>query len=289
LADFRRGIEVGAIAGFAYIFVVGIIDAILGSYFSPGLVEVLSRLVWFMHWGSLHTVLLFVVQGIIFGAVFAALYTFLPGAGSVRKGLVLSVFLWIVALIQIIYGTRAYGAPLPIFYANYIRYGAMIDLSSIRISSGIISALIIGSLTGYLWGRFHGMELTEERKGKPVLLVSFILGGITWALVGARFLQIVGRSGWISAVTPSYWSGVLLILGVLLGFPGWILALIGWRRTKVGKSGLGWGVAGGVMMGVTGYMLLPGLLAIIGGVLSRRTPTTELAVTPTTQEQHADS
>lgn len=275
MADFRRGIEAGAIAGFIYIFVVGIIDAILGSYFSPGLVEVLFRLVWFMHWGSLHTALLFVVQGIVFGAVFAALYTLLPGAGNVRKGLVLSAFLWIVALIQIIYGTRVYSTPLPIFYVNYIRYGIIIELSSIQILSAIISALVIGSLTGYLWGRVQGKELTEEREARPLLLVSFILGGITWALVGAWFLQIVSRSGWASAVNPFDWAGLLLRLVVFLGFPGWVLSFVGWRKTVRGKSGLVWSVVGGVMMGVTGYMLLPGALAITGGVLSGRKPATE--------------
>jgi len=34
-------------------------------------------------------------------------------------------------------------------------------------------------------------------------------------------------------------------------------------------------VAGGVLMALTGIMLLPGLLAIIGGVFSGRQPATE--------------
>jgi len=35
------------------------------------------------------------------------------------------------------------------------------------------------------------------------------------------------------------------------------------------------GVAGGVIMALTGFMLLPGALAIIGGVLSGRKPASE--------------
>jgi len=64
-------------------------------------------------------------------------------------------------------------------------------------------------------------------------------------------------------------------LVLFLGLPGWILALVAWRKTKRGESGLRWGVAGGVMMALTGIMLLPGALAITGGVLSRRKPASE--------------
>jgi hypothetical protein len=59
-------------------------------------------------------------------------------------------------------------------------------------------------------------------------------------------------------------------LAALLGLPGWILALVAWRKAKRGESGLKWGVAGGVIMSLTGLMLLPGVLAIAGGVFSRR-------------------
>jgi len=64
-----------------------------------------------------------------------------------------------------------------------------------------------------------------------------------------------------------------------LGLPGWVLTLVGWRKTRRGESGLKWGVAGGVIMALTGVMLLPGALAIIGGVFSGRKPATEPSTT----------
>jgi len=47
------------------------------------------------------------------------------------------------------------------------------------------------------------------------------------------------------------------------------------RKTKRGESGLKLGVAGGVIMALAGLMLLPGALAITGGVLSARKPVSE--------------
>jgi len=62
---------------------------------------------------------------------------------------------------------------------------------------------------------------------------------------------------------------------VFLGLPGWILTLAAWRKAKRGGSGFKGGVAGGVIMALTCVMLLPGVLAIIGGVFSGRKPATE--------------
>jgi hypothetical protein len=66
-------------------------------------------------------------------------------------------------------------------------------------------------------------------------------------------------------------------LVVFLGLPGWVFTRVAWKRTKVDKSGFKWGVAGGVMMALTGIMLFPGVLAVIGAVLSRQKPATEPA------------
>jgi len=74
---------------------------------------------------------------------------------------------------------------------------------------------------------------------------------------------------------PFWWYSILFVSVVFLGLPGWILALVAWRKIRRGESGLKWGVAGGVMMALTGQMLLPGALAITGGVLSRRKPANE--------------
>jgi len=305
LADFRRGIEAGATAGVAYISVVVIFANILyrffwgplaqllltfggseelaqrGAQYGPS--EILRMLVGaifgggHIFYGTATTLLQLEVWGIVFGTVFAALYTFLPCGGRVRKGLLLSVFLWIVALIQVVYTSP--GRLSSEGFMAYTYYGGTVNTSSVGLALfSVISALIIGSLTGYLWGRFHGKELTEEREARPVLLVSFILGGITWAVMSAVFLWNVIDHGWGSTVHLSLWDNVLRTSVVFLGFPGWVLTLVAWRTMKKGKSGLVWGVVGGIMMGVTGYMLLPGLLAIAGAALSRHKTTAERAI-----------
>ena len=156
----------------------------------------------------------------------------------------------------------------------------MVSLSSVRLAlPGIISTLAFGALSGFLWGRFRGKELAEERKGRPVLLVSFIFGVLMWALLAIGFIIGVAIGGLpIIEPGPGWWSGILATSVVFLGLPGWVLTLIGWRKTKVDESGFKWGVSGGVLMALTG-MLLPGALAIIGGVLSRRRPTGESSTT----------
>ncbi|KXA90197.1 hypothetical protein AKJ61_01270 [candidate division MSBL1 archaeon SCGC-AAA259B11] len=55
----------------------------------------------------------------------------------------------------------------------------------------------------------------------------------------------------------------------LLGPAGWIPTLIAWRRAKDDKSGFKWSAAGGIVMALIGIMLLPGVLAIIGGTISK--------------------
>jgi hypothetical protein len=120
--------------------------------------------------------------------------------------------------------------------------------------------------------------LAEERKGRPVLLVSFILGGVIWAVLAVAFLMgvVIEGAPAIGAIGPEFWWTDLLFTSVVfLGLPGWVLAFVAWKKTKVDKSGLKWGVAGGVLMALTGIMLLPGALAIIGGVFSGRKSASE--------------
>jgi hypothetical protein len=103
------------------------------------------------------------------------------------------------------------------------------------------------------------------------LLVSFIVGGVIWVLPAMAFLIGVVIGG-APAIQPGslWWFDLLMISVVFLGLPGSVITLVAWRKTKRDESGLKFGLAGGVIMALTGVMLLPGLLAIIGGVLSRR-------------------
>jgi len=284
LADFRRGIKAGVAVAAVYLIISAIISAIYhNSWWS---------IPYFIYAAGLHPfsltaltdpsfvifslILPYLVRGIVFGAVFAALYNFLPGTISIVKGVVLSSFLWIVALIEVIYTTP--GGP---WTDNGITgagtyYGGTVSLSSLSLAlAGIISALVFGAVTGFLWDRFRAKRLAGARKGSPVLLVSVVVGGVTWVVLALLFLVGVVISG-APAINPGmWWSDLLATSVVLLGLPGWVLALVAWRKTKRGESGLKWAVVGGVIMALTGIMMLPGTLAITGGVFSGRKTASE--------------
>ena len=136
---------------------------------------------------------------------------------------------------------------------------------------GIVSALLFGALTGLLWGGFRARKQSEGARRSPALLLSFALGALIWAIAAAMLLSAILVGGVPLIQIESWWFGVLFVSIVPLGLPGWVLALVGWRKTRGGRSGFEWGVAGGVLMTLTGIMLLPGALAIVGGVLSRGT------------------
>ena len=290
MADFRRGIKAGVATGGIYI-VISVILELTGfsdQFWTITMAAGLGIHLELMDPSFVITLILtnivpYVLRGIIFGAVFAALYNFLPGTKSVIKGIVLSSFLWIVAVIQVIYTTLGWPWTPNGFSGSGTYYSGMISLSSVGLAlTGIISALAFGALTGFLWGRFRGKELAEERKGRPVLLLGFALGIWMWVSgVVVFFMNVVFRGfPVIEQPGPFWWYGILAASVVFLGLPGWVLTLVAWRKTKRGESGLKLGVAGGVIMALTGVMLLPGVLAIIGGVLSGRKP----AIEPSTVE-----
>lgn len=281
MADFVRGIKAGLVTATVYL----IISAILGFTYSlysfsdfataAGFIPVIPDASTLYRLGDLMEswASSFGVRGIVFGAVFAALYNFLPGSGGVKKGVVLSVFLCMVAVLSAVYTTPGWPAGGIVWDGLY--YSGTLDLSSPGLGLvGIVSALVFGALTGLLWDRFRGKELTEERKGRPVLLVSFIPGLAISIPFAVMFFGALVTGG-VSDVTPRSWAELVFPLIALLGLPGSILTLVAWKRTKVDKSGFKWGLVGGVMMALTGLMLLPGVLAIIGGVLSGHKPASE--------------
>jgi hypothetical protein len=277
MADFKRGVKAGIIAVIVYLVVSLIIGEIYRNLLSIELPTHVAGLNPFLLTDltdpSFMTSLLldYIIRGILFGAVFAALYHYLPSINSIVKGVVLSLFFCIVALIQVIYMNPGWPrVGHTVFTMSY--YSGAIEVSS-SISTvwpGIISALAFGALTGFLWDRFRGKGRIEARKGSSVLLVSFILGGVLWAVFAVTFIMYVVIRGDPAIDNRFLWESILFASAVFLGLPGWILALVAWRKMKRGESGFKWGVTGGVMMALTGFMLLPGVLAITGGVLSRR-------------------
>jgi hypothetical protein len=185
MADFGRGIKAGVITGVVYIVASAILAAIyLNNPSLPSFPMYAAGLTPFpltdLTNPSLVTELLFqyVIRGIIFGAVFAALCHYLPGVISIVKGVVLSSFFCIVALIEVIYATPGWPTE-GVSYAGSYYSGRLLMSSSFSIVwPGIISALIFGALTGFLWDRFRAKRLAEAKKGSSVLLLSFIVGGV---------------------------------------------------------------------------------------------------------------
>jgi hypothetical protein len=285
MAYFVRGIKAGVAAATVYLTVSVILAAIGQMFWYP------SSFIYAAGLGIdlkltdpslvIFSILSRIVCGIIFGAVFAALYDYLPGTTSVKKGVMLSSFLWILGAVEFIYTIP--GWPTGGSQTSTAAGLLTVCLSSVGLALiSIIFALAFGALTGFLWDRFRAKGLIEERRGSAALLVSFILGGLMWASGAVIFLiNVVIRGGpVIEEPGPFWWGSILYMSVVLLGLPGWILALAAWRKTKRGESGFKLGVAGGVIMALTGIMLLPGVLAIISGVFSGR----KLATEPSTAE-----
>jgi hypothetical protein len=281
MADFKRGIKAGVAVAGVYVVISAILGVIYQNnpYSIPHFIAG-TGLAPLFPWTALTDpssvislllpVFRYVIRGIVFGATFAALYNFLPGINSIVKGVVLSSFLWIVTVIEVIYTAPGWPWTGNGFTGGGTYYSGMIILSSVGLAlAGIISALVFGALTGLLWDRFRGKELAEERKGGSVLVLSFILGLVIWVPMAVLFLIAVFITR-VPVINPDmWWPDVLAMSVVFLGIPGWVLTRSAWKKTKVDKSGFRWGVAGGIMMVLTGIMLLPGLLAITGGVFSR--------------------
>jgi hypothetical protein len=151
----------------------------------------------------------------------------------------------------------------------------------------IIYALLFGVVFAALYAlvrairnRLKVRKVTELRMGSEVLLVGLIIGGFLWLPKVVEVIHAiinVVRRGWPTPIELGSvsWYHILWMSFIFVGLIGWVLVLFGWRRTRRGKSGLKFGVAGGVIMALTGIMLLPGVLAIIGGVFSGRKPATE--------------
>jgi len=283
MADFGRGIKAGLATAGIYLAISAILGAIyqnnplsvphfLHFLYGAGLTPLfsLAALTAPSFWASL--LFQYIVRGIVFGAVFAALYDSLPGTGSIKsikKGLVLSAFIWILSAVGFIYITPGWPTDGGSFW-TYCGGGAVVLSSIWSALAGVISALAFGALTGFLWDRFRAKRLAEAKKSSPVLLLSFILGGVIWAYFAALFLAGVIIGGGPPIQPEFWWSDLLYTSVVFLGLPGFVLADVAWRKTRVDKSGFKWGVAGGVLMALTGFMLLPGVLAIIGGMFSGR-------------------
>ena len=104
MADFKRGIKAGVAAAAVYLIISVILEL---SHLSPSGITLAAGLTIQLELTDpsfmIFSILGRIVRGIVFGAVFAALYDYLPGTTSVKKGVVFSSFLWILGAVELIY------------------------------------------------------------------------------------------------------------------------------------------------------------------------------------------
>jgi len=287
MAEWGRGIKAGLVAASVFLVIAVILElSPISMHIGRGYWAIAAGLVihpWVTVSGMIMQVTGRIMGGLVFGAVFAALHNHLPGGRTVVKGAVLALFLWILVAVKAIYmtpGWPAHGAGI----STWGGPGITVTLSSIGLASAsIISAVAFGALVGAVWNRLREKKVAEARKGTAALLVGSILGGLVWVFTTMGFIVGVVIGG-APVIGPELaWMDILAVSIVFLGPAGWILALIAWRRAKSDESGFKWGVAGGAIMTLTGVILLPGVLAIIGGVLSRRSLPSEAKTAETEQ------
>jgi len=285
MADFRRGIIAGVAAAVIF-FIISVILNVTGLADRFSFFVAAARLeLWA---GSaeprlmVHQIWPRLVQGAIFGAIFAALYIYLPGRTAVRKAIVVSQMIWAIGVVQGMYTSLNWPWQIYFMFPEVASYGTAVSayvLGWALIS--IASAVAFGALAGAMWNRLKAREAPEPRPGSTALLVGFAIGILFW--LGAA-LSVIGAvvTGWYwglwSDILAIRWASILYASAAVLGLAGWILVLLGWRRTRRGETGFRRGLAGGIVMAVTGVMLLPGVVSIIGAVLSRREPASKPAM-----------
>jgi len=289
MADFRRGIIAGVAAAVIF-FIISVILNVTGLADRASFFVAAAGLgLWPHSAESWHMVLQIqprLVQGVIFGAIFAALYAFLPGRTAVRKAIVVSLMIWAIGVIRGMYTSLNWPWQICFMFPGVASSGTAVSayiLGWALIS--VASAVALGALAGAIWNRLKEREVTAARPGSAVLLVGFAIGIWVWFGAAVTVISWV-RMGWlwedVLSTTPLMWMGSILYpSAACLGLAGWILVLFGWRRTRKGETGFRRGLVGGVLMAVTGIMLLPGVVSIIGAVLSRRKPSRQLSAAET--------
>ena len=224
--------------------------------------------------GMLQTVAMRIVGGVAFGAILAALYSHLPGRFSVVKGAGLSVFLWALGTIAVIY--LYLGWPEGSFAGLSWWGGAVSGTSVSHVLAGLGGTVAFGTLAGGIWRGLRGKEVTPASGGTMTLLIGWVVGLFLWLgaavpyVVLYLFGEVILGGRPFALVTPGDWWSALIAFTVFVGPAGWILTLLAWRRTRRGEAGFGLAVAGGVIMVLSNFMLIAGALAIVGAALSRR-------------------
>jgi len=279
VAEWGRGIKAGLLATLVFLAIAVVLEF---TGMSARYWEILTAAglnLYMVPWREgpymvlvLATVISRIVWGTAFGVIFASLYLYLPGTHSAVKGLALSSLFWILGAVGLIYINL--GWPAPTQHGGGISvWGGPVSLSSIdQALVTIASSLAFGALVGAIWAKLRAKGMAEARQGMAALLVGGIVGGLVWALGAVPIIGAMVTGGIYSLFADLEWLAIVVLLVGGPGAAGWILTLVAWRKTRRGESGFKPGLAGGLIMALTGMMLVPGSLAIIGAVLSRREP-----------------
>jgi len=286
VAEWGRGIKAGILAAMVFLALAVVLEftGMSARYWEA--LRVAGLNLYIVPWREgpsmalvLSTVISRIVWGTAFGAIFASLSWYLPGTRSAVKGLVLSSLFWILGAVGLIYMNLGWPPHTHLGGGISVLWGGPVSLASIdRALVSIASSLAFGTLVGAIWAKLRAKETAEVRQGRAALLIGSIAGGLVWALSTVPLIGAVVSGGIHSLLADLPWLAIVILLVAGPGAAGWILTLVAWRKTREGESGFTPGLVGGLIMALTGMMLVPGSLAIIGALLSRREPVTASGV-----------
>ncbi len=139
MTDLSKGLKAGAVSGVIYGAVGEVIKSIIASLsWGYGI----HYYVFFSAiWGAIYGLIL----GIIVGLIFAVAYKSLPGTTSMVKGIIISIFSWLIVsfLFQYIINYRRS------YFSEYYQRAIMVDL---------IFFIFFGFLLGIFWDKFGKLE-----------------------------------------------------------------------------------------------------------------------------------
>ena len=140
MADFVRGMKAGACAGVIYGVISPIITILMASAQSSYLgyymgTWIVTSMIGGIIWGA--------IVGLFFGLIFAAVYDTTPGDLSSVKGVMFSVFLWLLILL----------IPM-IFLSSFI---SMTGFNNVLIVA-LLAFSLFGFFAGFFWDKFKPTE-----------------------------------------------------------------------------------------------------------------------------------
>ncbi|UCD13347.1 MAG: zinc ribbon domain-containing protein [Thermoplasmatales archaeon] len=139
MADLGKGLKAGAVAGVIYGAVGEVIKQIVYSL-SWG-----DRIYYYVFFSAIPGAIYGLILGIIIGLIFAVAYKSLPGTTSIVKGLIISIFSWLIFSFLFQY--------IIIYYRFYFS-----ERYQITIIADLILFIFFGFLLGVFWDKFGKLQ-----------------------------------------------------------------------------------------------------------------------------------